>query len=93
MDREAAVLRAEMSRTRAELDDKLTALHAKVSDLTPRRLTERYMPEYLFDRVVGGILERVLDPEEGFLACGTYAAGRLADPARIVREVEALCAS
>jgi hypothetical protein len=45
-----------MSRTRAELDDKLTALHAKVSDLTPRRLTERYMPEYFFDRVVGGIL-------------------------------------
>ena len=37
MDREAAVLRAEMSRTRAELDEKLTALHAKVSDLTPRR--------------------------------------------------------
>ena len=56
MDREAAVLRAEMSRTRAELDDKLTALHAKVSDLTPRRLTERYMPEYFVDRVVGGIL-------------------------------------
>ena len=56
MDREAAVLRAEMSRTRDELDDKLTALHAKVSDLTPRRLTERYMPEYFFDRVVGGIL-------------------------------------
>ena len=56
MDREAAVLRAEMSRTRAELDEKLTALHAKVSDLTPRRLTARYMPEYFFDRVVGGIL-------------------------------------
>jgi hypothetical protein len=56
MDREAAVLRAEMSRTRAELDEKLTALQAKVSDLTPRRLTERYMPEYFFDRVVGGIL-------------------------------------
>ena len=59
MDREAAVLRAEMSRTRAELDEKLTALHAKVSDLTPRRLTQRYMPEYFFDRVVGGILTLV----------------------------------
>ena len=59
MDREAAVLRAEMSRTRAELDEKLTALQAKVSDLTPRRLTERYMPEYFFDRVVGGILTLV----------------------------------
>jgi hypothetical protein len=45
-----------MSRTRAELDDKLTALHARVSDLTPRRLTKRYMPEYFVDRVVGGIL-------------------------------------
>lgn len=56
MDRETAVLRAEMSRTRAGLDEKLTALHAKVNDLTPRRLTERYMPEYFFDRVVGGIL-------------------------------------
>lgn len=59
MDREASVLRAEMSRTRAELDEKLTALHAKVSDLTPRRLTQRYMPEYFFDRVVGGILTLV----------------------------------
>ena len=56
MDREAAVLRAEMSRTRAQLDEKLTALHARVSDLTPRRLTQRYMPDYFFDRVVGGIL-------------------------------------
>ena len=36
---------------------------------------------------------RVLDPDEGFLACGTYAKGRLADPARIVAEVEKLCAS
>ena len=56
MDREAAVLRAEMSRTRQELDQKLTMLQAKVSDLTPRRLTQRYLPEYFVDRVVGGIL-------------------------------------
>ena len=56
MDREAAVLRAEMSRTREELDQKLSMLQAKVSDLTPRRLTQRYMPEYFLDRVVGGIL-------------------------------------
>jgi hypothetical protein len=48
-----------MSRTRSELDEKLTALHAKVSDLTPRRLSERYMPEYFFDRVLGGILTLV----------------------------------
>ena len=31
---------------------------------------------------------RFVDPESGFLACGTYAKGRLADPASIVREVE-----
>ena len=56
MDREAAVLRAEMSRTREELDQKLSMLQAKVSDLTPRRLTQRYLPEYFVDRVVGGML-------------------------------------
>jgi hypothetical protein len=59
MDREAAVLRAEMSRTRAELDQKLTLLQAKVSDMTPRRLTQRYMPEYFVDRIVGGALTLV----------------------------------
>jgi hypothetical protein len=56
MDREAAVLRAEMSRTRAELDDKLTRLQTRVSELTPQRLTERYMPDYMMDRVIGGVL-------------------------------------
>jgi hypothetical protein len=56
MDREAAVIRAEMSRTRAELDQKLLRLQDKVSDLTPRRLSERYLPEYFVDRVAGGLL-------------------------------------
>jgi len=31
---------------------------------------------------------RFVDPESGFLACGTYAKGRLADPAALVAEVE-----
>ena len=31
---------------------------------------------------------RFVDPESGFLACGSYAKGRLADPASIVVEVE-----
>ena len=31
---------------------------------------------------------RFVDPDSGFLACGTYAKGRLADPASIVSEVE-----
>ena len=56
MDREAAVLRAEMSRTRAELDDKLSRLQTRVSELTPQRLSERYLPDYLIDRVIGGVL-------------------------------------
>lgn len=37
---------------------------------------------------------RVVEPGEGFLACGTYAKGRLAEPAAIVAELEkTLCAS
>ena len=56
MDREAAVLRAEMSRTREQLDQKLSLLRGKVNDLTPRRVAERYMPEYFADRALGGIL-------------------------------------
>ena len=59
MDREAAVLRAEMSRTRAELDQKLSILQAKVTDMSPRRLTQRYMPEYFVDRAIGGVLTLV----------------------------------
>ena len=31
---------------------------------------------------------RFVDPDSGFLACGTYAKGRLADPKSIVAEVE-----
>lgn len=31
---------------------------------------------------------RVVEPGEGFLACGTYARGRLAEPAAIVAAVE-----
>jgi hypothetical protein len=48
-----------MSRTRAQLDQKLTALQSKVRDLTPRRLKQRYVPEYFTDRVLGGILTLV----------------------------------
>ena len=59
MDREAAVLRAEMSRTRAELDQKLTMLQTRVSDMSPRRLKQRYMPEYFVDRAIGGVLTLV----------------------------------
>jgi len=59
MDREAAVLRAEMSQTRAELDRKISLLEARARELTPRRLSERYMPEYLWERVIGSVLTLV----------------------------------
>lgn len=36
---------------------------------------------------------RFIEPETGFLACGTVAQGRLAEPARIVAEVEKLLAA
>jgi hypothetical protein len=48
-----------MSRTRAELDDKLVRLQSRVSELTPQRLTERYVPDYFVDRVIGGVLTAV----------------------------------
>jgi hypothetical protein len=59
MDRKAAVIRAEMSETRAELDRKLTRLEARAHNLTPRQLTHRYVPEYFVDRVIGGVLTLV----------------------------------
>lgn len=59
MDREAAVIRAEMSHTRAELDRKITRLEAKAREMTPRELSRRYMPEYFTDRVIGAILTLV----------------------------------
>jgi hypothetical protein len=59
MDREAAVIRAEMSHTRAELDRKITKLEERAKELTPRQLTQRFLPEYFTDRVIGGILTLV----------------------------------
>jgi hypothetical protein len=48
-----------MNRTRAELDEKLVALQARVGELSPQNLKRRYMPDYLLDRVIGGILTLV----------------------------------
>lgn len=59
MDREAAVIRAEMSETRAQLDQKLGLLEEKARALTPQRLSERYLPDYLGERVIGTILTLV----------------------------------
>ena len=56
MDREASVVRAEMSRTREQLDQKLSLLQDKVNDMTPSRVAQRYLPEYFADRALGGVL-------------------------------------
>ena len=56
MDREAAVIRQEMSATRADLDDKLTRLEARARELRPRAVAGRYMPDYALDRAIGAVL-------------------------------------
>jgi hypothetical protein len=45
-----------MSQTRAELDHKLALLQERVSELSPHKLSERYLSEYFVDRLIGGIL-------------------------------------
>lgn len=56
MDREAAVIRSEMSQTRADLDRKLELLQRRARDLTPRRYVERHMPDYAAERAAGALL-------------------------------------
>jgi hypothetical protein len=59
MDREAAVIRSEMSQTRAQLDRKITELEARAHELTPRAVAKRYLPENAMDYAIGGILTLV----------------------------------
>ena len=56
MDHEAAVIRAEMSQTRADLDRKLAELQVRARDMTPRKVVQRNLPEYFAERVIGSIL-------------------------------------
>ena len=59
MDREAAVIRSEMSQTRAELDYKISQLQRKAHDLRPRAVVRRYMPEHALDYAIGSVLTLV----------------------------------
>jgi hypothetical protein len=59
MDSEAAVIRSEMSQTKAELDYKISQLQRKAHDLTPRAVVRRYMPEHALDYAIGGVLTLV----------------------------------
>jgi hypothetical protein len=56
MDSEAAVIRSEMTRTRAELDRKLTLLEERAHELMPRQYWERHKPDFLVDRAIGALL-------------------------------------
>jgi len=60
MDRQAAVIKSEMSQTRADLDRKLSQLEAKAKEMTPRAYVRRHMPdhmpEYFWEGAIGSAL-------------------------------------
>ena len=72
MDSEAALVRSEMSQTRAELDYKISQLQRKAHDLTPRSVVSSYMPERALDYAIGGVLTLV----GAKMAWGRYRARR-----------------
>ena len=59
MDREAAVIRQEMSQTRASLDRKITLLEERAREMTPRAVWDRKKPDYMAERVIGAVLTLV----------------------------------
>ena len=72
MDKEAAVIRAEMSQTKAELDYKISQLQRKAKDMTPRSVVSRVMPERALDYALGSVLTIV----GARMAWGRYRAQR-----------------
>ena len=56
MAEEAAVIREEMSQTRADLDQKLAQLELRARELRPRAVAQRYIPDYAAERVIGTVL-------------------------------------
>jgi hypothetical protein len=56
MDRDTTVIRAEMTHIRAQIDRKIGLLEARAHELTPRRLSSRYL---LADRALGGLLTMI----------------------------------
>jgi hypothetical protein len=45
-----------MSETRAQLDRKLALLEERAREFSPKQYARDHMPEYLLDRVIGGLL-------------------------------------
>jgi len=72
MDSEAAVIRSEMSQTKAELDYKISQLQRKTHAMTPRAVARRFMPERALDYAIGSVLTLV----GARLAWGRYRANR-----------------
>jgi len=72
MDSETAVIRAEITQTKAELDYKISQLQRKTKDMTPRSVVSRMMPERALDYALGGVLTLV----GARLALGRYRAIR-----------------
>ena len=70
MDREAAVIRSEMSQTRADLDRKLSQLEARAKEMTPKAYVRRHMPEYPWENAIGSALLAV----GGWMAWRHYRA-------------------
>jgi hypothetical protein len=56
MDRQADVIRAEISQTRADLDRKLSRLEERARALTPRRAARRFVRQRAFEQLAGGLL-------------------------------------
>jgi hypothetical protein len=56
MDRQADVIRAEITQTRADLDRKLMRLEARARELTPRRAAQRFVHQRAFEQLTGGLL-------------------------------------
>lgn len=80
-------------------DDMLTSLLLAVRCpvLVAPAMNDRMWANKAFQKNLAAIRDlgfTLIEPEEGFLACGTYAVGRLAQPLEIVKKVEGvLCAS
>jgi phosphopantothenoylcysteine decarboxylase/phosphopantothenate--cysteine ligase len=74
-------------------DDMLTSLLLAVSCpvLVAPAMNDRMWAHPAVKENIGILRKRgykFVEPDSGFLACGTYAKGRLANPAQIVSEVE-----
>ena len=80
-------------------DDMLTSLLLAVRCpvLVAPAMNDRMWGNKAFQKNLAAIRDlgfRIVEPGQGFLACGTYAVGRLAEPLEIVKQVEGvLCAS